>query len=60
MKAEVLDTYSETRFMCNGEGYVEGNSHHMHLASRTNNGDWVFWFELPMVRAIEKWIETAK
>lgn len=60
MKEDVLDTYSETRFMSNGEGYIEGHSHHMHLASRTNNGDWVFLYELPMVKEIEKWIEGQK
>ena len=60
MKEDVLDTYSETRFMSNGEGYIEGHSHHMHLASRTNNGDWVFLYELPMVKEIEKWIERQK
>ncbi len=56
MKKEALDTYSQTRFMENPDGFVAGNSHHMHLAARTNSSDWVFWFELPMVRAVEKWM----
>lgn len=60
MRQQVLDSYSKTRFMENAEGYISGNSHHRHLASRTNNGDWVFWFELPMVRKIEQWIAKQK
>ncbi len=60
MRKYVLDTYSQTRFMENPDGFVAGNSHHMHLAARTNNSDWVFWFELPMVRAVEKWMAEQK
>lgn len=56
MKQEVLESYSKTRFMSNAEGFVAGNSHHRHLASRTNNGDWLFWFEQPMVGKIGTWI----
>ncbi len=60
MRKDILDTYSRTRFMCNGEGYVTGNSHHRHLAARTNNSDWVFWYELPMVHELEKFISENR
>lgn len=60
LRRDVLDSYSKTRFMSNAEGFVAGNSHHRHLASRTNNGDWVFWFELPMVRKIEAWVAEQR
>lgn len=58
MRENVLDVYSKTRFMNNEVGYIEGHSHHMHLAARTNNSDWVFLYELPMIREIEKFIEV--
>lgn len=57
MRRNLLETFSKTRFMDNPDGYIAGNSHHKHLAAKTNNSDWVFWFELPMVKAVEKWIE---
>ncbi len=60
MRKDVLCSYSKTRFMENPEGYITGNSHHYHLAARTNNSDWVFWFELPMIHAIEKWMDEQK
>lgn len=27
-----------------------------HLSARTNNSDWMFYFEIPMVKRLEKWL----
>lgn len=60
MRSNFLEVLSKTRFMDNPDGYIAGNSHHKHLASGTNNSDWQFYFELPMVKKIESWIAEQK
>ena len=50
--------YSETRFMEQPEGYIADLNHHNHLASKTNNSDWWFLYEIPMVEKVRKWLEN--
>ena len=60
MREELLKTYSKTRFMEQPEGYLRDQNRHGHLANQTLNSDWVFLHELPMVKAMEEWIEIVK
>ena len=60
MRSELLKTYSKTRFMEQPEGYLPDQNRHNHLSAKTMNSDWVFYYELPMVRAIEEWIDKVK
>ena len=50
--------YSETRFMEQPEGYIADLNHHNHLASKTNNSDWWFLYEIPMVEKVRKWLDN--
>ena len=50
--------YSETRFMEQPEGYIADLNHHNHLASKTNNSDWWFLYEIPMVEKVRNWLDN--
>lgn len=56
MRKELEAVYSKTRFMSQPEGYIADLNHHNHLASKTNNSDWLFFYELPMVEKTRCWI----
>lgn len=57
MRARLESVYSETRFMEQPEGFISDMNHHNHLASKTNNSDWWFYYELPMVRKVRAWMK---
>lgn len=57
MQTNLEDVYSETRFMSNPEGYLSDFNHHNHLAAKSNNSDWLFYYELPMVTKVRRWLE---
>ena len=56
MRSNLEKVYSRTRFMENPAGYIQDFNHHNHLAAKTNNSDWLYLYEIPMVKKIEKWI----
>jgi hexosaminidase len=56
MRATLESVYSQTRFMNNPEGYIAEHNHHNHLAGKTNNSDWLFYYELPMLSKVKKWM----
>ena len=60
VRTELEKVYSQTRFMSNPEGYISENNHHNHLAAKSNNSDWLFYYELPMVDKVKKWMELYK
>ena len=57
MRATFESVYSQTRFMENPGGYIEDMNHHHHLAARTQNSDWWFLYEQPMVRKVQEWLK---
>lgn len=57
LRKELERVYSQTRFMNNPDGYIEDHNHSDHLASKSNNNDWLFLYELPMVDKVQKWIK---
>jgi hypothetical protein len=56
MRKNLEDVYSQTRFMQNPEGFIADTKHHNHLAAKTDNSDWLFLYEMPMVKMVEKWL----
>ena len=60
MRKELLQTYSKTRFMEQPEGYVPDSNYHNHLSAKTMNSDWIFYYELPMVKALKTWLQKVK
>lgn len=56
MRSQLEAVYSQTRFMSNPAGYLADQNHHSHLASKTNNSDWLYYYEIPMVEKVRKWI----
>lgn len=56
MRIRFESVYSKTRFMQNPEGYIADLNHHHHLAARTDNSDWWFLYEKPMVEKVERWM----
>lgn len=58
MRRNLESVYSETRFMQQPEGFIADMNHHNHLASKTENSDWLYLYEIPMVKAVRKWLEN--
>ena len=56
MRSQIESVYSKTRFMSNPEGYIADQNHHHHLSALTSNSDWVYLYELPMIKKVESWI----
>lgn len=56
MRANLESVYSVTRFMQQPEGFIEDMNHHNHLASKTSNSDWMYLYEILMVKKVNKWI----
>lgn len=57
MRSELESVYSQTRFMQTADGYVSDLNQHSHLASLTQNSDWLFLYEKPMVETTLKWLK---
>ncbi|MBP3519162.1 MAG: beta-N-acetylhexosaminidase [Parabacteroides sp.] len=57
MRARLEAVYSETRFMQQPEGFIADLNHHNHLSAKTNNSDWLYYYEIPMVRKVRAWIK---
>ena len=60
MRAEFEKTYSQTRFMESPEGHIADQNHHHHLSALSNNSDWIFLYEMPMVEKVERWLKEQK
>lgn len=58
MRQNLEAVYSETRFMQQPEGFIADMNHHNHLASLTNSSDWLYLYEIPMVKAVRAWLEN--
>ena len=57
MRKSLEEVYSKTRFMQNHNGYILDMNGHNHLAAKTNNSDWMYYYEIPMVAKVEKWLK---
>ena len=57
MRSNLESVYSETRFMEQPEGFISDLNHHNHLASKTNNSDWWYYSEIPMVKKVRAWMK---
>lgn len=57
MRKALVDVYSQTRFMENPGGYISDMNHHNHLAAKSDNSDWLFLYELPMVNKTIRWVQ---
>ena len=57
MRKSLEEVYSKTRFMQNPNGYILDMNGHNHLAAKTNNSDWMYYYEIPMVAKVEKWLK---
>lgn len=57
MRNNLESVYSETRFMQQPEGFIADMNHHNHLASKTENSDWLYLYEIPTVKKVRKWLE---
>lgn len=58
LRTNLESVYSETRFMQQPEGFISDMNHHNHLAAQTNNSDWWFYYEIPMVRKVRDWMNN--
>ena len=58
MRSQFENVYSEIRFLSVADGYIEEVDSNKHLSARTNNSDWMFYFEIPMVKQLKKLISN--
>lgn len=56
MRENLESVYSETRFMQQPEGFIADMNHHNHLSSKTDNSDWLYLYEIPIVKAVRSWL----
>lgn len=56
MRRELEAVYSRTRFMEQPDGYIPDMNHHNHLSAKSNNSDWLYLYEKPMVEKILSYI----
>lgn len=57
MRENLENVFSQTRFLSQPEGYVEDFNHHSHLASKTLNFDWMYYYEIPLLEKLQKWMD---
>jgi len=57
MRKNLESVYSETRFMQQPEGFIADMNHHNHLASKTDNSDWLYLYEIPMTQKVINWLK---
>ena len=55
--ADILRRMAETN-MEQPAGYIEDMNHHNHLSAKSQNSDWLFLYELPMVEKVQKWLNS--
>lgn len=55
MRATLEGVYGKTRFMSQPDGFIEEKNHHNHLAAKTLNSDWMYYYELPMIHKTKSW-----
>lgn len=55
MRLNLEAVYSETRFMQQPEGFIADMNHHNHLSSKTENSDWLYLYEIPMIKKVFQW-----
>ncbi len=58
MRSALENTYSQTRFMQQPDGYIADLNHHNHLAAKTTNSDWWYYYEIPMIRSVREWLKS--
>lgn len=58
MRKNLEEVYSQTRFMQNPDGYIADMNHHNHLASKSDSSDWMYYYEIPMIRKVQNWINN--
>lgn len=58
MRKQLEESYSQTRFMQQPEGYIADQNHHNHLAAKTNNSDWWYYYEMPMIKKTKTWVNS--
>ncbi len=56
MRHNLESVYSQTRFMEQPEGFISDHNHHNHLSAKTNTSDWLYYYEIPMVKKIKHWL----
>ena len=57
MRSNLEAVYSETRFMQQPEGFIADMNHHNHLSSKTENSDWLYLYEIPMIKKVLQWAD---
>lgn len=57
MRSNLEKVYSKTRFMTQPDGFIADLNHHNHLSAKTNNSDWLFYYEIPMVQKVREWAD---
>lgn len=57
LRTSLEDVYSKVRFLDQPEGYIPEMNHHNHLSLKSLNFDWMYYYEIPMIDAIMRWMK---
>ncbi len=58
VRSNMEHVYSQIRYLNQPEGYILPMNHHSHLAIVTANSDWMFLFEVEMVKQLEEFLKN--
>jgi hexosaminidase len=59
VRSDFEAVYARTRILGNPEGYQLDSNLHDHLANGTNNTDWMYMYELPMIEKVRQWLAAS-
>lgn len=58
MRKELEEVYSKTRFMNAPDGFIDDQNKANHLAAKSDNSDWMYLYELPMIIKVNEWMNS--
>lgn len=58
LRANLLNTYSKTRFMQLPNGYVEDQNNHHHLSALAPDDSWIYLYEKAFLDALSQWMKS--
>lgn len=60
IRARLEKVFAMTRIMAKPAGYRLDSNLHEHLASSTDNTDWMYWYELAMNNKVSEWVQANR
>lgn len=60
IRANMEQVYAQVRYLNQPDGYILPMNNHAHLAIRTANSDWMFLFELDVMKKLDVYLQQVR